>query len=87
MDYHFSKDPQIVKTIYQVRKMKIIIFVGIFAVLVQHISCLPQGLQCSRGELILSHSQPYLNQRGADSSPKYLNGKTRSSNMYTHAIL
>ena len=81
MDYHFSKDPKVVKSTYQGRKMKIIIFLGIFAVLVQHISCLPHPEGC-KGELIGSHSQPYLDQRGADSSPKYLlDDKTRSSNI------
>ena len=48
MDYHFSKDLKVVKSTYQVRKMKIIIFVGIFAVLVQHISCLSiESCPCS----------------------------------------
>ena len=87
MDYHFSKDPKVVKSTYQGRKMKIIIFFGIFAVLVQHISCLPHPEGC-KGELIGSHSQPYLDQRGADSSPKYLlDGKTRSSNICSESTL
>ena len=80
MDYHFSKDPKVVKSTYQGRKMKIIIFLGIFAVLVQHISCLPHPEGC-KGELIGSHS-------GADSSPKYLlDGKTRSSNICSESTL